>query len=135
MAGRLYVCPVIGTGVDEDPQRPLVADLGVTAWSACIATIDAPGASRGKPALAWSIVWADATSWSQVDGNNQCFQLTADLLDGPVSNRVRNALVQRNVATTQEIAACPTLRVLCDRLVQKHYGHATLATAFPQFGG
>lgn len=119
---RLYVCPVIGVGTDDDPQRPLIADLGVTEWSACIDT-DA----LGKPRRTWSIVRAQAADWSTVEANAQCFHLTADALDGPVPQRVVNALSSRGVATKQQLGGFATLRVLADWLVKQHYGHSSLA--------
>lgn len=131
MAGRLYVCPVLGTGLTEaDSQRPLIADkAGVTAWSACIAT-----AQDGKKSLTWSICWADATSWTAVNADAQCFQLTADALSAAPTNRVRNYLVNGGVMTRTEANSYATLRAICDVLIRKHYGHSSLAEAFPQIG-
>lgn len=130
MAGRLYVCPVIGAGTEDDSQRPLIADkAGVTAWSACIAT-----AANGKPSFPWSICWVDATSWAQVDADNRCFQLTADALGSAPTNRVKNYLNAGGVMTKVEADGHATLRALADALVRKHYGQSSLAAAFPRSG-
>lgn len=130
MAGRLYVCPVVGTGTDDDPQRPLIADkTGVTAWSACIGTNP-----DGKKTFTWSILWCDATSWTALDQDAQCFQLTADALSAAPTNRVRNYLVNNGVMTRAEANGYTTLRDICDALIRRHYGHSSLAEAFPQIG-
>lgn len=146
MAGRLYVCPVVGTGTDEDPQRPLIADKtsalpggGVTAWSASIGTNP-----DGKKTFTWAICWADTLyvengvtkqgSWALVDADNQCFQLTADALSAAPTNRVRNYLVNNGVMTRAEANGYATLRDIADALIRRHYGHSSLAEAFPQIG-
>ena len=33
MITRIYQCPVIGSGTEDDPFRPSVADAGVSQWS------------------------------------------------------------------------------------------------------
>lgn len=128
MSGRLYICPVIGVGTENDPQRPQIADkAGVTAYSACIATTP-----DGKKTFTWSICWADASSWAAADADNSCFQLTADALDATPTNRVRNQIINNGVMPRTEANSYPTLRALCDALVRRHYGHSSLADAFPQ---
>jgi hypothetical protein len=47
-----YISPVIGTGTQDDPYRPVIAAVA-TAWAALIPTL-----TVGTPAQTWSLVQA-----------------------------------------------------------------------------
>ena len=58
MLTRRYSCPVIGRGTDDDPYRPVVADMGV-GWTADIVT-----GEYGRPTQARCIVEVTAADHS-----------------------------------------------------------------------
>lgn len=130
MIGRLYVCPVVGTGTSEDPQRALIEDLaGIIASRQCIATVPT-GVRRGQAVHAWTLVWCDAEDWSAVEGEPRCVALPTDDLDLPVPPEERSAL--RSVGAVTPAESHPSRRALIRNLLQKHYPTATIARAFPE---
>lgn len=50
---RFYTCPIIGSGTEENPYRPAIADDGIE-WAAEI-----PTDRNGKPIAARCVVMAD----------------------------------------------------------------------------
>ena len=116
----LYVCPVIGSGADGDPQRPLIADLGVTRWSAAVGTDD-----RGKPLHGWAVVWCEADDWSAVTADALCVRI--DLVD-KVAPRTRAALARHGIIPPPQGSGVD----VAEWLLRRHYPHASLADAFPQ---
>lgn len=55
MAKRYYVCPIIGTGTEDDPYRAATADDGVRH------SAEIPTDAVGKPLTARCVVTADET--------------------------------------------------------------------------
>ncbi len=59
MPTRVYVCPIIGLGTEDDPQRPAIADVpSVTGWSALIATN-----SDGFKRFGWTVCRVESTNF------------------------------------------------------------------------
>lgn len=53
MATRIYVCPIIGTGTENDPYRAATADDGVNHAA------EIPTDATGKPINTYCVVMAD----------------------------------------------------------------------------
>lgn len=50
MITRIYQCPVIGSGTEDDPYRPSVADEGIGGWS-CELKVDDSGVPIGADCI------------------------------------------------------------------------------------
>lgn len=90
---------------------------------------------EGRPRFSWCVVWVDGADYSVIDASDQVTHLTAEVLDGPIRNPVRNRIVQQGIMTTSEFTGLSTNRDLLMYLVQKHYPHVTsFEQAFPGVG-
>ena len=121
MSRRVYVCPIVGTGQDDDPFRPLLADIeGVEAWSAAIGSVTQPGKLRGQPREDWTLVRAEAADWTAVEANEDCTLVSdAANLDRQLASETR---VKLGAQTGVAIARSGTDVV--DMLLKRQYPYA-----------
>lgn len=101
MSKRYYVCDIIGTGSDEDPFRPAVADLGVS-WVASILTGD-----DGRPVYTDCLALVETVNHNIVRNTRGVSPMPDFPLDGKLSaiqtgtkNMMMSALGARGFDTT-----------------------------------
>jgi hypothetical protein len=124
---RYYVCPIVGTGAEDDGFRPLIADLVEGTWSACISSVTEQGhRDRGKPRLPWALVACETDDWSAVEADARCVRVADDELGEPLPEPTKERLRSDRVITTQERAAIVSRRDAVERLLQQHYPEQTV---------
>ena len=131
MVGRLYVCPIIGTGTDDDPQRGAIADVpGLFSYRGTLAT----DPSTGRTTLPWAVCWVEMVNddWTAVDADGRFFNLSVERLSDPPANRVTNEVIRQGAMARPEANSYTTLFSLVDALVRKHYARIGLREVFPE---
>lgn len=71
MATRFYLSPVIGSGTEDDPYRPKIAQFNVT-WSAQMASDE-----NGSPMQSHCIAQVDAEDFTDIDAAPEFTDVTA----------------------------------------------------------
>ena len=123
---RYYISPIIGTGTEEDPFRPKLADKGKP-WVAII-----PSKPDGTPLLPWALCLVNALDHTPVTGDATIDALPDITLDSQLSvlatnvrNLVINKLTQRGIDMTG-INATSTFRQVLERIGR--FGEAAFST-------
>ncbi len=81
MTKRMYICPVIGDGTEDNPFRPAIADLTPPVnWTATIPTGD-----DGRPLMAWCLAIVGTRNHQRVRAVRNIDPLPDFPLDGRVS--------------------------------------------------
>lgn len=113
---RYYISPIIGTGTEEDPYRPKLADGGKP-WVAII-----PSKSDGTPSFPWALCLVNALDHTGILGDSNNDGLPDITLDSQLSvlpanqrNQLINRLNQRGIDMTG-INATSTFRQLLERV-------------------
>jgi hypothetical protein len=116
MARRWYLCPVVGTGTEDDSYRAKVADFGVNH----IAVI--PSKPDGTPRFGWCLVKVNAASFAALDADADLDGFPLVSLDATVASlpagartRLRAALERRGIDTSDVTGSTP-LRAILRRL-------------------
>lgn len=120
MPVRIYLCPVIGSGTEDDPQRAAVGDNPkVTACRACIAV----DPMTGFKTLGWTVCRVVASNFVGVDAVKGAVHIPKAALDGAVSGAVK-AKLDTELKGDAVLSAGDTTRTVIRKLVQAHYPHA-----------
>lgn len=93
---RYYLSQIIGTGTEDDPYRPKIADLRVNH----VAVIPSDPVT-GKPKFAWALVIVNTANHTALlsDGQIEALpDLSLDAKLNSLSAAVRNALISRLTA-------------------------------------
>lgn len=116
MAKRWFICPVVGTGTSDDPWRAKAHDLNVN----CTAVI--PSNPDGSPQFNWCLVKVAAIDFTALaaDGTidawpNVSLDTTVNQLPAAVRNRLKTALTNRGIDTSDLTGATP-LRLILRRI-------------------
>lgn len=143
--GRAYVCPIIGTGTEEDPYRAQIRDIpGIGRVRAMISSNTASGPGQGTPRNNWAACWVeqavqtanpdtwtpaddDPALWATVDADQANVFLGDFPLDDPAPTQVIQRARQRGFLTQQEANSVSggTFRDLLNLIVRKHYPNAS----------
>ena len=132
--GRIYVCPVVGTGTEDAPQRAKAHDYlgqGVTRVRACIATM-----ASGLSQHSWTICWVEADDWTLLDADPTLInvqEVLADrgVLEQTVPQGIKTRLKIGGIITQSESNSITTFRSALNIIVGKHYpGHQLEAALF-----
>lgn len=70
MSSKFYICPIIGSGTDEDMYRPKIADYTGVNWTGVI-----PSKPDGSPVHYWALVYASSGNLSVVDADMEIREL------------------------------------------------------------
>lgn len=81
---RHYIAPIIGSGTDSDPYRPLVEDYGVP-YSAIFPTHPEGHPDWGKPATDWALVIVGGNKHSEIMKDKRLDVLPDWSYDGRIS--------------------------------------------------
>ena len=137
--GRIYVCPIVGIGTADDPQRAKAENYvgqGAIGVRACISVFTAPDdPQRGKPRFSWTICYVEATNWAALDADTQLINLielvsgSAAVLDQTVPAPIKARLRQENIVTQEESSSITTFRSAINLLIKKHYPGQQLEAA------
>lgn len=93
MSKRYYISPIIGTGSEEDPFRPKVADYGVS-WAGSIPS----NPNTGHPTSPWALVIVNAKNHAALLADGTIDALPDFPLDGKVSSvhtATKNAMINK----------------------------------------
>mgnify|MGYP001573658722 CR=1 FL=1 len=100
MPVRLVICPIIGTGTEDDPYRAKVADYG--GHHACAI----PTGPLGAPMKSWCLAAINAADLTAVDANPDIRDVVEGFADG--FNGSRAAL--RTFLSTHTVGDVPALK-------------------------
>ncbi len=130
MADRYYVCPVIGTGTDNNPWRAAAGDAdNVTRASAVI-----PSAPDGSPLRKWTVCRINATDFTDVEAMRGVFRLgTRAQLSSTLTDEQKTTL-RTNLREIDEDVELTDVRArdLILRLIRRHHDHVDdVLVAFP----
>lgn len=99
---RYYISPIVGTGAEDDPYRPKVADYGVS-WVGVIPS----NPDTGRPVYPWCLVLVEAINHAALLADGAIDALPEFPLDGKVSaitratkTRMSTALSKRGIDTS-----------------------------------
>lgn len=77
---RYYISPIVGTGAEDDPYRPKVADYGVS-WVGVIPS----NPDTGRPVYPWCLALVEAINHASLLADRDIKPLPDFPLDGKVS--------------------------------------------------
>lgn len=120
MPTRIYLCPIIGRGTENDPQRAAVSDdPKVTGCCAAIAVDRA----TGLKSFGWTICRVVASDFSGVDTVASAVRIPHASPGSLSSAALRNDL-KVQLGTDVNLKATDTVRGVIGKLVKAHYPHA-----------
>lgn len=120
MPARIYLCPIIGSGTEDDPQRAAITDDPAVTRCRAVISVDR---NTGIKRFGWTICMVEANSWAGVDAIQGTVRISQAGLDSLSSSTLRTKL-KGEVGTKVALSAGDTVRTLIRKLVQTHYPHA-----------
>lgn len=97
---RYYICPVVGTGTESDPQRPKVVDYSTPSvpFEVSATILTGPDGRAVKP---WCLARVRGADLSAIDADPQCVDILERLADaaGEKRGEIINWLKSRTVGS------------------------------------
>lgn len=120
MPTRIYLCPIIGSGTEDDPQRAAITDDPAVTRCRAMISVDR---NTGIKRFGWTICMVEANSWAGVDAIAGTVHIPRSALDVAIPVAKRTALLVR-LGSDVTIPTGTTVRQVLRRLVRAHYPHA-----------
>lgn len=120
---RYYLCPMIGSGTEESPYRPKIANFSNVNWTAIVSHNP-----DGTLKLPWAFVIVRAVDHTTILADSQIKALpdiSLDLTVGDLSAAVRNAM--NNALTNFGIDTSPVKMSTTIRQVLRYLGRKHVA--------
>lgn len=121
---RVYICPVIGTGVKGDPYRSKAHDFGFTHVASFI-----PSNADGTPASAWALSAIVASDFTAIDADTTCDDLFGGNLPSTLQTKADIlAYLRANTVGSVPVTRRKAIQAVLDKygVVRSDFTNATI---------